>query len=171
MKPRGLQAGVARVVQRPRHVEALGHDDRAAHVEHAPRTLRRVPRVEAGVVGEDVIGRNPPCEQDPAHRPDLVVLDAAVVTGQQQLLDAARLVELLRGRDPVREHRRRPPVGHDLRAEHERDLRAGHARGLVGRPAAAEPHDQVRQAETDQREREAEDHEALHAAHCPPSSR
>ena len=53
----------------------------------------------------------PSREQDPAHRADLVVLDAAVVARQQQLVDAAGLVELVGGADAVREHALGAPLG------------------------------------------------------------
>ena len=49
--------------------------------------------------------------------------DAAVVAGEQQLVDAAGLVELGGGGDPVATSiELGRAVGHDLRAEHERGL-------------------------------------------------
>ena len=160
----GVQAGAAGVIERAGHVEALRDDDGALDVEDAPRPLRGVPRVEAGVVGEDVLGRDAAREQDPAHRADLVVLPPAVVAGEQELVDAAGLVELGGRVDPVGEHRAGRAVGHHLGAEHERGLRVRDlARVGRDRAAAAGPDDQVRHEQRDDEEPGGDGEQATHA--------
>ena len=65
--------------QRPRHVEALGHDDRSFDAEHLMCADHRRPRVEARVVGEDRVGRDAGAQQCVAHRVGLVVAEPMVI--------------------------------------------------------------------------------------------
>jgi hypothetical protein len=134
----GVEAGAPRRVERARQVVALRDDERRVHIEDLTRALRRVPRVEPGVVGEDVGRRHAERQQALAHRADLVVVDAPVVAGQQHLVHAPGLVERGRGLDAVLEHRAQAPVAVDLSAQHQRDLgarRIGHIHHVTARRA------------------------------------
>lgn len=86
-------------------VEALRNDGDAGLAEHLPGANDGIERAKAGVIADDVIGRDARGNEVILHGRGLIVGSDVMISADQKIVDLVRMVKAGRGENPVFEER------------------------------------------------------------------
>lgn len=155
-----VEAGREREIDRPRGGGALRDDHRRRDAEDVAGAAHGVPGVEARVVGEDVLGGDAGGQRGVAHRVGLVVLEAGVVAGHQELLHPSGAVEADGRVDALPHDGAQRPVRAHERSGHDRHLHRPHRSGDRGDEVVGPPDDHdVRHGDHEREQHARREHE------------